>query len=87
MLDIKEIRRNPEEIKTRVETKNVKVDLNAILELDDKRRSLAKDTDDMKSRRNTVSQAIAMKKTQQRRCVGGDRGYAEIVSGDQGERY
>ena len=62
MLDIKEIRRNPEEIKTRVETKNVKVDLNAILELDDKRRSLAKDTDDMKSRRNTVSQAIAMKK-------------------------
>lgn len=62
MLDIKEIRRNPEEIQTRVETKNVKVDLNAILELDDKRRSLAKDTDDMKSRRNTVSQAIAMKK-------------------------
>jgi len=62
MLDIKEIRRNPEEIQARIETKNLKVDLNAILELDDKRRSLAKDTDDMKNRRNTVSQAIAMKK-------------------------
>ena len=62
MLDIKEIRQNPELIQERVETKNVKVDLKVILELDDKRRSLSKETDDMKNRRNTVSQAIAMKK-------------------------
>lgn len=62
MLDIKEIRQNPELIQERVETKNVKVDLKAILELDDDRRSLSKETDDMKNRRNTVSQAIAMKK-------------------------
>jgi seryl-tRNA synthetase len=45
-----------------VESKNVKVDLKAILDLDDKRRALSKETDDMKNHRNTVSQAIAQKK-------------------------
>jgi seryl-tRNA synthetase len=62
MLDIKEIRENPESIQKRVESKNVKVDLKAILDLDDKRRALSKETDDMKNHRNTVSQAIAQKK-------------------------
>ncbi len=62
MLDIKEIRENPEMIQRRIETKNVKVDLKAVLDLDDKRRSMSKETDDMKNRRNTVSQAIALKK-------------------------
>lgn len=62
MLDIKEIRQNPELMQARIETKNVKIDLKTILELDDKRRILSKETDDMKNRRNTVSQAIALKK-------------------------
>jgi seryl-tRNA synthetase len=62
MLDIKEIRENPESTQKRVESKNVKVDLKAILDLDDKRRALSKETDDMKNHRNTVSQAIAQKK-------------------------
>ena len=62
MLDIKIIRENPEAIQKAVETKNVKVDLDAILALDDKRRNLSKETDDMKSVRNKVSQAISLKK-------------------------
>lgn len=62
MLDIKEIRENPGLIRKRIETKNVNVDLDAILALDDKRRNLSKETDDMKHRRNTVSQAISLKK-------------------------
>ncbi len=62
MLDIKEIRENPELIRQRVETKNVKIDLKALLTIDDKRRALSKETDDMKFERNTVSQAISLKK-------------------------
>ncbi|MCK5816560.1 MAG: serine--tRNA ligase [Candidatus Marinimicrobia bacterium] len=62
MLDIKEIRENPELIRQRVETKNVKIDIEALLTLDDRRKNLSKETDDMKFRRNTVSQAISFKK-------------------------
>lgn len=62
MLDIKIIRENPEAVRKRIATKNVTIDLDAILALDDKRRNLSKETDDMKSIRNTVSQAISLKK-------------------------
>ncbi len=62
MLDIKIIRENPEAVQEAVESKNVNVDLNAILALDDKRRNLGKETDDMKNVRNKVSQAISLKK-------------------------
>lgn len=62
MLDIKIIRENPEAVQKAVESKNVNVDLNAILALDDKRRNLGKETDDMKNVRNKVSQAISLKK-------------------------
>jgi seryl-tRNA synthetase len=62
MLDIKVIREKPGEIRKRVATKNVHIDTDALLELDDKRRRLSKETDDMKFRRNTVSQEISRKK-------------------------
>jgi seryl-tRNA synthetase len=62
MLDIKIIRENPEAVRERIATKNVKIDLDAILALDDKRRNLSKETDDMKSVRNKVSQEISLKK-------------------------
>ncbi|MEA3391445.1 MAG: serine--tRNA ligase [Candidatus Marinimicrobia bacterium] len=62
MLDIKEIRENPELIRQRIETKNVKVDIETLLALDDHRKNLSKKTDDMKYRRNTVSQVISLKK-------------------------
>ncbi len=62
MLDIKYIRENPEEVRQRVATKNVDVDITAIVDLDIRRRNLSKETDDMKHRRNTVSQQISLKK-------------------------
>ncbi len=62
MLDIKEIRENPELTRQRVETKNVKIDIDALLALDDRRKNLSKETDDMKFRRNTASQIISSKK-------------------------
>lgn len=62
MIDIKKIRENPEDIQARIALKNVKIDTAAILELDERRRQLGKETDDMKFRRNTVSQLISEKK-------------------------
>ncbi|MCK4812995.1 MAG: serine--tRNA ligase, partial [Candidatus Marinimicrobia bacterium] len=62
MLDIKYIRENPEKVRQRVATKNVDVDIVAIIDLDIRRRNLSKETDDMKHRRNTVSQQISLKK-------------------------
>jgi seryl-tRNA synthetase len=62
MLDIKQIRENPELIRRQVATKNVQVDIEALLQLDNRRRELSKETDDMKYRRNTVSEEISRKK-------------------------
>lgn len=62
MLDIKIIRENPEAVQKAVESKNVKIDLNTIITLDDMRRNIGKETDDMKSVRNKVSQTISLKK-------------------------
>ncbi len=62
MLDIKYIRENPEKIRERIATKNGDVDITAIIDLDTRRRNLGKKTDDMKHRRNTVSQQISLKK-------------------------
>ncbi len=62
MLDIKIIREHPQAVQKAVETKNVNIDIDAIVALDDKRRNLSKKTDDMKSVRNKVSQAISLKK-------------------------
>ncbi|MBW6457767.1 MAG: serine--tRNA ligase [FCB group bacterium] len=70
MLDIKQIRENPELIRQRVATKNVKVDIDALLLLDNKRRELSKETDDMKYRRNTVSEAISQKKRNKENADG-----------------
>ena len=62
MLDIKEIQENPELTRQRIETKNVKIDIEALLALDDSRKNLSKETDDMKFRRNKASQLISSKK-------------------------
>lgn len=62
MIDIKKIRENPEDMQSRIAHKNVRIDVQAILELDERRRKLSKEGDDMKYRRNTVSQLISEKK-------------------------
>lgn len=62
MIDIKVLREDPAEIRKRLALKNVQVDLAAILELDERRRAISKETDDMKYRRNTVSELISRKK-------------------------
>ncbi|MDZ7796248.1 MAG: serine--tRNA ligase [Candidatus Marinimicrobia bacterium] len=62
MLDIKKIRENPDTVRKGIADKQADTDIDAILVLDDERRNLSKETDDMKHRRNTVSKAISAKK-------------------------
>jgi seryl-tRNA synthetase len=58
MIDIKDIRERKEEYKKTAKNKNIKVDIDRIVELDDKRRELLKKQDDLNAERNKVSKSI-----------------------------
>jgi seryl-tRNA synthetase len=66
MLDLKFIRENPEAVKQGIKNKNEKDRVDEILSLDEKRRSLIAKTDELKAKRNQVSQQVGqMKKSGQ----------------------
>jgi seryl-tRNA synthetase len=66
MLDLKFIRENPEAVKQGIKNKNEKDRVDEILSLDEKRRSLIAKTDELKAKRNQVSQLVGqMKKSGQ----------------------
>ena len=62
MLDIQRIRDNPEEIKQAVLNKRSPVDIDAALNLDNKRREIIKEVERLKNLRNVRSQEIAVLK-------------------------
>ncbi len=62
MIDLKYIRSNPEQVRQAIRNKNEKADLDALLELDETRRKLQFDFDNLKAEQNKVSQTIAQKK-------------------------
>jgi len=64
MLDLKFIRENPELVKTAVMVKAEKSDIDAIIELDTKRRNLIGESENLKARKNLVSKEIAGTKKQ-----------------------
>lgn len=59
MLDIKFIRENPDAVRTNTTNKHERGDVDAILELDQQRRTLIGETETLKNRRNVVTQEIA----------------------------
>jgi len=66
MLDIKRIRSNPEELRTAMANRGQAVNLEEFLDLDEKRRKILTEVEQLKNRRNTVSQEIArLKKAKQ----------------------
>jgi seryl-tRNA synthetase len=66
MLDLKFIRENVDRVKEAVKNKNDKTDVDLILALDEKRRSLLSQGDHLKHERNVTSEKIAqMKKAKQ----------------------
>ena len=58
MLDIKFIREHPEKVKKALQDRNVDFDLDALLEVDEKRRVLIKERDDLRAEQNTLSREI-----------------------------
>lgn len=58
MLGMKFIRENPDRVKRAIEIKNCKADLDQLLKLDKQRRELITNTDNLKSKRNRVSEEI-----------------------------
>lgn len=66
MLDLKFIRENVDKVKEAVKNKNEKADIDLILSLDEERRTLLSQADELKHQRNVVSEKIAqMKKAKQ----------------------
>jgi len=62
MLDLKFIRENPELVKKGIESKNEKSKVDEILALDKERREYLQRTEELKAKRNTVSQEVARMK-------------------------
>jgi seryl-tRNA synthetase len=66
MLDLRFIRENAEKVREAAENKGEKADVDALLNLDEERRSLLLQADELKHQRNAVSEKIArMKKEKQ----------------------
>jgi seryl-tRNA synthetase len=62
MLDIQGLRENSTEIEKRLKTRDPSIDLKEILELDQRRRSLIQEVEELKARRNLGSQEVARRK-------------------------
>lgn len=64
MLDIKLVRNNPELIREAVKKRGEEIELDGFLKLDEKRRELLYEVEQLKNQRNTVSQEIGRLKQQ-----------------------
>ncbi len=63
MLDLKLIRQNPETVREGLEAKRVKLDLQPLLALDEQRRILLQESENLKAERNQANQEIAAAKS------------------------
>ncbi len=64
MLDIKFIRSNPDKIKKALKDRGMDFDLDKLLSIDEERRKLLQEVEELRNKRNTVSQQIGKKKKQ-----------------------
>ncbi|MBI4711404.1 MAG: serine--tRNA ligase, partial [Candidatus Omnitrophica bacterium] len=64
MLDLKFIRENPDRVAQGLAAKGVSVDIQTLLDLDLEKRTLQKKSEELKARRNSVSDEIARLKKQ-----------------------
>ena len=62
MLDIHELRENPEAFEERLKTRDPSIDLKEILSLDEQRRATIQEVEELKARRNSGSQEVARRK-------------------------
>ena len=60
MLDIRFIRENADAVKTAMINRNADVDVDAVLEFDNRRRAIIAEVDGLKAERNTISKSIGL---------------------------
>jgi len=70
MLDLKFIRENVDQVKEAIKNKGEKTDLDLLLNLDEKRRLLLSQADELKHQKNVVSDKIALMKKQKEDATG-----------------
>lgn len=68
MLDIKEMRKNPEVFEKKLQTKNPEISLKPILAMDEQLRNLKTNIDELKSKKNAISKEIGYKKQKKEDC-------------------
>ncbi len=66
MLDIKQIRENPQEIEKKLKSKIPSIDIFKILSLDEELRKIQKKNDDLKAKKNAVSKKIPILKKEKK---------------------
>lgn len=79
MLDIKFIRENKEKIKQAAKNKNIKVDLDELLKIDDERRGLAVKIDALRAERNNQAEELKKGKPSKEQIVKGKK-YKEQIA-------
>lgn len=62
MLDLKEMRKNPDLFQKKLQTKNPEIDIHSLLSLDEKVRALKTSVEELKSKKNHISKEIGMRK-------------------------
>ncbi len=58
MLDIKYIRENKEKIKEAARNKNIKIDIGELIEIDNERKKLQQEIEDINARRNKIAKDL-----------------------------
>ncbi|MGC9362554.1 MAG: serine--tRNA ligase [Candidatus Syntrophosphaera sp.] len=81
MIDIKYIRANTDEVRQAIKNKNEKADLDALLRIDEERRQLQFEFDNLRAEQNKVSKMIGQKKKE-----GGDASELLAEMGSVAER-
>lgn len=69
MLDIKWIRSNPEEVKAGLAKRNASYDIDAVLALDDKRKEIIAEVEEMKAQQNRESKLVPQYKREGKDCA------------------
>lgn len=73
MLDIKFIRENKEKVKEAAKNKNIKVDIDELLKLDEERRGLKKKIDDSRTERNKLAKNVKTSRPDEKTLAEGKK--------------
>ena len=83
MLDINFIRENPQIVKDAAKNKNIKIDVDELLSLDESRRKITTEIDELRAKRNTLSSEMKNQKPSPEQIEAGKKLKDEIAALEQ----